>query len=235
MGDIKNRAPKKTVKKDENTELLEQQIRNAAVLARLLTEQNQGQVSAQAMVGIRNISDMTVGERGAFGAPDIHLYASSDKNDPNTVTVIPYAWWRELRKGKLVGNGVIMRDDSVMGQGYMHAPEDRPEDLAPGHTVNAIEDPKEWIESRTEAQIRADLPKITSINSLRRIRRAVDDKIRQVAEAMPDIYRDHTAASNGFVPKGGWDQRKVRALEELPALYRLVDDMTTRLIEAMIP
>lgn len=231
-------ARKKTAPKVETPDtnaLMEQHIMNAAVLARMLTEQNKGQTSAQAMVGIRNISDMTVGERGAFGAPDIHLHASRDRNDPNTVTVIPFAWWRELRKGKLVANGVIMRDDSVLGEGYLKAPEDRPEDLASTHAVNAVPDPKEWIESRTESEIRADLPKITSINSLRRIRRAVDDKILEIAAAMPDIYRDMTPASNKYLPPGGWDQRKVRALEELPALYRLVDDMTTRLIEAMIP
>lgn len=215
-------------------ELLAQQMFNAAVLANALQKQQQSQVSAQAMVGIRNVSDMTVGIRGEFGAKDVHLHAATTPNDPNTVTIIPFAWWAELRKGKLVNDGVIVRDDTIMGEGYLRAPEDRPEEMAPNHQVNAIKDPKQWIESRDEAAIRRDLVAITSVNSLRRVRRAVDDKIKELAASMPDSYRDQTPASNGFLPKGGWDMRKVRALQELPALYRLVDDLTTQRIESMI-
>lgn len=218
-------------KKSTTESQLEQQLINAAVLANALAKHQGGQTSAQAMVGIRNISDLTIGIPAAFGQAEIHLHAAVKPNDPNTMTVIPYVWWRELRKGKLVQDGYLLRDDNIMGEGYLAAPADRPEDLAPGFAINAVLDPKEWIESRDETGIRTGIAEISSLNSLRRIRRAVDDKLREIVQSLPDNYRDNTPASNGYVPKGGWDNRHKLAVDQLPMIYRLVDDLTTKKIE----
>lgn len=226
-------ARKKAATQTETTqrELLEQQMTNVAILAQALSKQVAPGQTAQAMVGVRNVSDLTVGVPGAFGQPDLHLLAAINPDDPNTSAVIPFVWWRELRKGRLVQDGYLVRDDSILGAGYQTAPEDRPGELAAGHELNTILDPVSWIESRTEEQLRRDIDRITSLNSLRRIRRAVDQKLRSIVNSIPDVHRDFTPASNGYVPKDGWDNRHKLAVERLPALYRLVDELTTRKIE----
>ena len=221
--------PKKKSSEAQLRQNLEQQITNTAVLAKLL--QGQQGVNVQAMVGIRNVSDYTVGVAAAFGAPEIHLFPAFGKENPNTSTIIPYVWWRELRKGKLLEKGFIVRDDSILGEGYQTAPEDRKEDISVGFWINVIEDPNTWITSRTETEIREDITKITARSSLIRLRRAVDDKIKEIFKSLPDTFRDNSPASNGYVPKGGWDLRHKMSVERLPALYQLVETLITTRLE----
>lgn len=171
--------------------------------------------SDKPMVGIRNVSDNTIGEPGKFGEPDLHLHADLGEHDPASVTSISYAWWRELRKGKLVRDGLIVRDDSVLGTGFVAAPEDKAEEIPVEADINTILDPQDWIESRTEAQLRADLARLTSDSSLRRIRRAVDVKLKALEESYGDDVPNKAA----------------QAVDDLPMVYKFVDEYTTKRLE----
>jgi len=226
----RKKASSSVTKKEAEQLSINEQLVQAALLAQELQRRSTA-VTPQTMVGLRNVSDLTIGIPGAFGQGDVHLHAAFRNEDPATYTIIPFAWWREIRSGKYVDQGMLMRDDSIIGEGYTPAPPDRPQDLAPNFSVNLVIDPQQWIDSRNEIQIREDIMKMTSLNSLRRLRRAVDMKLRSIVDSIPDQYRDTTKASNGYVPPKGWDKRHKMALEQLPAIYRLVDDLTSRRIE----
>lgn len=171
--------------------------------------------SAELRVGIRNISDNTIGIPPYFaGDPVLHLHSDTTGASPAIVAIVSHATWMQLRKSSYVAKGLIMRDDSVLGGNYEVAPADRPEELAPGYAANAIPDPVEWISSRTEAQIREDLDKITCETSLRRLRRVVDDAIRVEQDKYPkeDL------------------KRAKKAVQALSATYQMLDHtITTRL------
>ena len=173
-----------------------------------------GPVSTQVMVGIRNVSDNTIGIPGKFGEPDIHLHADLGDQDPASVAIISFAWWRELRKSKYVAQGQIVRDDSILGGAYLTAPADRPEELPKDAARHIVLDPVEWVESRTETQIREDLAQITYEPTLQRIRRAVDLKLKELEAQYPG------------------DERAVaKAMSALSMKYKLVDELTTIAIE----
>lgn len=172
--------------------------------------------STDIMVGVRNICDDTVGERSPFpNEPDLHLHADFGLPDPNTVGVVSFAWWQRMRKGRLIGEGRIMRDDSVLGGTYQAAPPDRPEDIDPGFYVNAIPQPELWIESKTEQELREAIDRITALSALRRLRGVVDRKLLQ-------IEKQFTLDD---------PNRMKKALKALPALYRFVDEMITTRLE----
>lgn len=183
-----------------------------AILAEKLA--TRGPVSGQVMVGVRNVSDNTLGIEGKFGESDLHLHADLGDKDPASVAIISYAWWRELRKSKYVAQGQLVRDDSVLGGSYMPAPADRPEELPKDAAFHVILDPVEWVESRTEAQIREDLAKVKYEPTFQRIRRAVDKKLKELESLYP-----------------GDDRAAVKAVAGLSMKYRLVDELTTIAIE----
>lgn len=169
------------------------------------------------MVGIRNICDSTVGIPPQFpGDIPVTLHADLDPNDPRRVAVISYTLWRSIRGGSLVGQGLIMRDDTVLGDTFNIAPEDRPGEVHDDFTKNAVVDPKEWIHSRTEDEIRRDIDLMTSDESLRRIRRVIDDELRAIQATYPD--------------KGTVESAK-RALRQLPAKYAWLDEHITMKLE----
>ena len=193
----------------------------AALLARLAQFAPQAATSGimDLMVGIRNISDTTVGIKSIFpNEPDLHLHADiGDLPDPNRVAVISNAWWQRLRRSQFMARGLIVRDDTILGNNYQAAPADRSEEIHPEWFNNAVMNPKEWIDSRNEKTLRADLAKITSSESLQRLRRAVDDELR--------ILEARFKAEAHVNPAQA-------AVDALPALYTLVDELTTRRIEA---
>lgn len=192
-----------------------EQLRNQIALMSASRQANQPIISQGAMVGIRNISDYTIGIPAKFGDPELQLFPDISHDDPNSVAVVTFASWKALIKGQYVTRGMIVRDDSVMGPGYMVAPEDRDVDYNPETAGNRIADPIEWVESRTEAQVREDLAKITSEPSLRRLRRAVDMKLKELQQAYPDTVTN----------------KQLKSWEDLPVIYRFVEDYTTRKLE----
>lgn len=201
---------------------LEEQSRTVQALTSQLTRQQPATlISAQSVVGIRNISDNTIGIPGKFGQADLDLHADFTGDNPSSIAVIPYTWYQQIRRSKVFRDGMIIRDDSILGDGYIQAPADKPNEIPTEHLINSVVDPVQWIDSRTETQIREDLDKITSEASLRRIRRAVDLKIVQIADALPDQFRDAE----------GVDLRRVMAVDRMPAIYRLIDEITTRKLE----
>lgn len=216
----------------ELRELLEQQSAAGSALRTRLQAINPSAQNpySELMVGIRNVSDNTIGIPEMLGNPPIQLAAASEDDDTGSCAPISYAQWRELRKGKLVRDGAILRDDSVIGAGLQAAPADLPKDLPPTHKHNAVRDPKAWIDDRTEDEIREELERITSEETLQRIRRAVDDELkrleasRPVSDALPTKERLKAEAS-----RARW------AISSLPAKYRLVDDLITTRLEAPEP
>lgn len=214
------RTPKKSARERElEAELAAMRATvNAAALGAARMNAHQRTIS-ELWVGIRNISDLTIGVKSPFpNEPDLHLHANFGDPDPGTVAVISLAWWLQLRKHKFVANGMILRDDRVLGDSYAPAPADRPEDLPATALLNQIEDPVAWIESRSEVQLRTDIAALTSTASLYRLRRAVDQRLQQLQS--PYALDD--------------EQRATKAYRELPALYQMVDMLTSQRLDAAL-
>jgi len=174
------------------------------------------------MVGIRNVSDYTIGIKAQLpGDNPLQLAAAFDGTEPGVVAVMSYAAWRELRKSKMIGDGMIKRDDSILGTAFNAAPADLPGDLATGWEANLIENPLEWITSRSEEQLRADIEKITAQSSFFRLRRVVDAALRrwELESGLPRSTREEQALVAG------------RALSALSSKLRMVDDLATAGIE----
>jgi len=175
---------------------------------------------AELMVGVRNISGTTVGIPALFkGDADLQLHGDFGKDDPASIQIVSYAWWREIRKSAYVGKGLVMRDDSVLGSMYKAAPPDQEGELAVGHDVNAVVDPKQWIESRDETALRKDLEAMTSNESLRRIRREVDLALMAIENTQPRITVPEQVKAAKY------------ALNALPAKLRMIDDLITTRLE----
>ncbi len=178
---------------------------------------------SEVMVGIRNISDNTIGLVSPFAhETDVQLFgdvATTHGDAPvGTDAAISYAWWRQLRTQKEVQRGQLVRDDTILGPGITSAPVDRAKDLPESFHVNNVEDPIEWIESRDETQIRDDLMAMTYMGSVSRIRRVVDEKLREIENTQPreTIAQQVVAADY--------------AVRALSGKLRLVDGITTDLI-----
>lgn len=181
-----------------------------------------GMPGMQLMVGLRNVSSYTIGVAAMFpGDSDLHLHpkVKGRQPSPNTVAVVSFAWWQQLRKSDHIKNGLIIRDDSVLGSYHSAGPADQPGDLAAGWEVNLVLDPDEWITSRTEAQIRRDIPKMTSEQSLRRLLAVVDEKVAENRQAIPETEAD----------------REERAVQDLPALYQLTERLAEQRLDALGP
>lgn len=172
-------------------------------------------------VGIRNISSYTVGVPSPVkGEPDVQLTAHDWKNPhPASTAAVSYPFWQMLRKSQLVARGMIVRDDSILGDTSLRAPEDQPDDLAPGADLNQVADPDAWIEARTEDEIRDAITAMTSEPSVRRLLAAVDQKIFDIGEAR---YKDSP-------------ERGKRAIRDLSAKYRLVEDLGKERLDELLP
>lgn len=181
-----------------------------------------GKTGAKAVVGIRNISCDTVGMynkvHGETGEVTLHAERFG-QYDPNNVAVISEQFWREIRKGKLVELGIIMRDDSVCSGGDVIAPADRPEDLPMGREKNIVIDPFQWIESKTEEELGAAVQAMDSETTLRRLAAAVDHKIWKVGE---ERYKDHA-------------ERAKLAIRDTPAKYHWVDKRVEERLDELNP
>lgn len=179
---------------------------------------NKPQISSTELkVGIRNISDNTIGLFSPIaGEPNVDLHADlPDLPRMGCTAVISYAWWQVLRKSPVMQRGEIVRDDSVLGSSFTAGPPDRPEDLPESWAVNAIPDPVAWIQSfATESDLRAAVDRITNLTSLRRIRRVVDMELKRLERTFGDD------------PK-----RAAKALRALPALYQMLDQVITTKLE----
>lgn len=207
---------------EELRNMVEQQTAaNAAVKTRLAVQTSQQSPTpwSELMVGIRNCSDNTIGIPGKYGNADVQLHANLGSDDPGQTAIISYAWYREIRKDPLMRNGMIRRDDSILGTSFTAAPADSPGDLPAEHYLNLVIDPQAWIESRSEPELIDGLEAITSMETLQRIRRVVDVKLKELESTRPRTTRSEQAAA------AQW------ALSRLPSKYRTVDEITSLRIE----
>ncbi len=175
---------------------------------------------SEVMVGIRNISDSTIGLRSPFAHEgDVQLFGDVETIHGDapvgTDAAISYAWWRQLRTQKEVQRGQLVRDDSILGPGITSAPIDRAEDIPESFYFNAVEDPIAWIESRNETELRDDLMAMTYMGSVSRVRRVVDEKLREIENTQPrETIAEQVIAAD-------------YAVRELSGKLRLVDGITT--------
>lgn len=177
--------------------------------------------AGQLVVGIRNISNYTVGLiDNTTGVPIEYNLTPEIPGipDPHNRAVISYAFWQRLRSGTQVAQGLIMRDDSVLGEADNVAPADRPEDLAPDAAKNQVIDPKDWIRSKTEPELRDAIAAMTSGPSLRRLLYAIDQEIISLGEEY-----------------AGQPDRAIKALKRLPAVYRLVEELAEERLDELNP
>lgn len=186
--------------------------------ARAASQPMQGTTVTSLSVGIRNISNNTLGfpDSPVAGEPAARLHAQHrDAFVPDTTAIVSYAYWLKLRKHPWYGRGLFVRDDSILGPMNNAAPADREEDLAPGYKHNQILDPKRWIESRTDKEIKRDMALITSEDSLRRIAYECDKYIEDARAA--------NKAAEEMTDKERRIALETEAAEALPSLYRYAE------------
>ena len=179
-------------------------------------------MSSQLVVGIRNVSNYTVGfVDTTSGVPtEYNLTPEVPGNpDPKTRAVVSYAYWQKLRKSSQVSKGIIVRDDSVLGEADNRAPADRPEDMPAEAAINLVLNPRTWVMDKTETELRAAVKAMTSEPSLRRLLYAVDQEIVQIGE---EKYK-------------GDKDRAAKAISDLPALFRLVEELAMNRLDELNP
>jgi hypothetical protein len=171
---------------------------------------------SELVVGIRNVSDNVVGIKGwPEGEPDISLNADVPGSD-NTSAVITYVHWRRLRSGPFVKQGLIIRDDSILGNAFNAAPPDQPGDLPAEAAINVILDPAAWIADRSEEDLIRDIAALTSDDSLRRLRGYIDRSLYAIQRQLTNPWSAEAAQE---------------AVARLPAKLQKVDDLVTRKLE----
>lgn len=178
--------------------------------------------SGQLVVGIRNVSNYSVGLIDKTSGQPVEYNLNPEVEgvpDPRTSAVISYAFWQQLRTGKQVGRGMIVRDDSILGHADNAAPEDRPQDLHPDHHKNVVLNPREWILSKGEEEIREAIQQITSEATLRRLLYAVDQEIIRIGEQR---YK-------------GDEERARKSIRDLPALFRVVEELADERLDELNP
>lgn len=182
-------------------------------------------VMGEPVVGVRNISNYTIGVRSPFqDEPDLSLSgAHYDPEDPTReipvaerVGQISHKWWLQLRQGPLVRKGMIVRDDTVISQGMVRSPVDLPSEVPATFAVNAIFDPFQWIESKEEAELKDAIKAITAEESLRRLLTAVNQKIEAIRLTID--------------PND--DKRETEALRQLPWRYRITEELVLERLES---
>ncbi len=177
-------------------------------------------VSTRPQVGVRNLSNYTVGLTSPVkDEMGVTLNADDPKNRSTLSTaVISYTFWQQLRRSAYVTDGMIVRDDSILGDIYVRAPEDLPGDLSPQAQQNVIDDPEQWITSRTEDQLRTDILAFNCESPLHRLAVEVNRKIREVGEKW-----------------AGTSERARQALMHLPGHYQLTDKLVTERLSDLSP
>jgi hypothetical protein len=176
----------------------------------------------QLMVGIRNVSNYTVGllDRTSGQPVEYELLPEVPGSaDPRTRAVVTYAFWQQLRLGNMVARGMIVRDDSMLGAADNSAPGDRPTDLHPDHVKNVVLNPREWILDKTEDDLRSAVMAMTSEPTLRRLLYAVDQEIISLGE---DRYK-------------GDPERARKAIRDLPAIFRVVEELAEERLDELNP
>jgi hypothetical protein len=179
-------------------------------------------ISGKQMVGIRNVSSYTVsmpnkiaGEEG-----DVNVFpARFDYEDPQSTAVVSYQFWTQIRKGKLVARGQIIRDDSVCPDGVVLGPEDNPRDLALGAEKNLVIDPFTWVDSKSDTEMREAIYSMDSEPSLRRLAAAVDHMIWKIGE---DSYKGH-------------EDRARLAIRDCPAKFRFLETLVEERLDQLDP
>ena len=218
---------KKTARPSQVDKLLEALERAEAekrALTDLLSRQNPGIAMGTSgmVVGIRNVSSYTLGLVGSPIATEaeVQLYPEFDGPNPNSVAVISYAWWQQLRRGKWFDRGMIIRDDSVLGDAHQKAPADRPSDLAANHSKNVVLDPHKFISAKSEDELRDAINNMTSEESLRRLWAAVDEQIGR--ERVKFAHLESKV-------------REEKAVRALPAMYKLAEDLVIARLDEIGP
>ena len=198
---------------------------------------NPTMVSSEPMVGIRNISSLTIGLLSPFPASeaDVQLhgpryYEQDPKRmipDGNMVAQISHKWWQQLRRQSFVRKGMIVRDDSILSAGVPRAPEDPEDAIHPEAKINAIHDPFEWIESKDEKQLTAAVNALTSEASVRRILAAVNQAIEAERVKMNLPVEGSTADDEGM-------NNEETALQNVSWRYKKAEEIALIKLERML-
>lgn len=204
-------------------ETIEQMSRNQAMMsAQLGAVSKQYVAPGQLMVGIRNVSNYSVGLLDKTSGQEIEYNLNPEVDgvaDPRTCAVVSYVFWQQLRTGSQVGRGVIVRDDSVLGPADNAAPQDRPQDMHPDHDKNVVRNPREWILGRSEQELRDAIAQMTSEPTLRRLMYSVDQEIIRIGE---EKYKDDP-------------ERARKAIRDLPAIFRVVEELADERLDDLNP
>jgi hypothetical protein len=173
-------------------------------------------------VGVRNISSVTIGINDSPTPNEGEIQLTADTGGfAGGVAVISYPWYRQMRGGRHFQNGLLVRDDSILGPMDVAAPADGPGDVHSDHAKNRVDKPHEWIESRTEVSVRRDVQAMTSESSLRRLAAAVDEKVEE------------------FRKKFGCDGHDTAKEEEaalaIPSIYTLTEKLVENRLQALNP
>jgi hypothetical protein len=191
----------------------------------LLNAARKDRTPRELSVGIRNVSSETISIPSQLGEEELVLHPTPrNGDDPHAVAIISLARWQLLRKSKLMGFGMITRDDRVLGEVDTKAPDDRPEELHPDHAKNLVLDPHAWITSRDEPLLRQDIGGMTSESSLRRLWAAVDEKVGELERHVPVEER------RGIISPG-----IKKAISNLPMLYRLTEQLVEERLDELLP
>jgi hypothetical protein len=178
--------------------------------------------TGQLVVGIRNVSNYSVGMVDKTTGQAIEFNLNPERSgvaDPRTRAVVSYVFWQQLRQGNLVGRGLIVRDDSVLGPADNAAPLDRESDLHPEHLRNLVLSPRDWIVSKSEEELREAVAVMTSEPTLRRLMYAVDQEIVRIGEAR---YKDDP-------------ERARKSIRDLPALFRVLEELAEERLDELNP
>lgn len=204
-------------------EAIDQLSRNQAMMsAQLGATQRSFVPVGQLVVGLRNVSNYSVGLVDSTSGQTIEYNLNPEVDgvmDPKTRAVVSYAFWQQLRKSSTVSRGLVIRDDSVLGPTDNVGPEDRPQDFMPETFHNVVDNPRDWVLSKTEQELRDAVSRITSEPTLKRLLFAVDQEILRIGEAK---YL-------------GDEQRAVRSIRDLPAMFRLVEELAEERLDELNP
>lgn len=178
-------------------------------------------------VGIRNISNNTIGlpDSPVKSDPPVQLHVQHGAAyNPNAVAIISYPHWLVLRKHPMYAKGLYIRDDSVLGPHDNKAPADRETDMAPGAKYNQVPDPRRWIESRKDKAIKRDAALITSEDTIRRLKYESTKRIEE--------YRAAHKTAEILDSKERRVKAELEAAESLPSIYQYAEHIfEARLLE----
>lgn len=202
---------------------IEQMATQQAMMAQQLGGRNHHYApTGQLVVGVKNVSNYSVGMVDKTSGVPLEYNLNPEvagRADPKTRAVVSYAFWQQLRKGSLVQKGLIVRDDTVLGPADNSAPEDRAEDVHPESAFNVVLNPREWVVTKTEAEVRDAIAQMTSEPTLRRLAYAVDQEIVRIGD---EKYQ-------------GDEQRAEKSIRALPAMFRLVEELVEDRLDQLNP